>query len=261
MSVRAAARALIGWVVPLAIVFVWELASRLGYLSPIFFPPPSRLVLTAGDLAGSGVLAVHLVATLSTVLIGFFLGGLVGFAAGLLLGSWPLLRLLLEPSLSAIYAVPKVALLPIFLALFGVGSSAVIGLVATSTFFYVWVYTMGAATRVPESHLVSARVFGASRGRTLWSIYLPATLPEAFVGLRVGVTVALLITLTSEYILGSAGLGYLIFGTRALGRYTESYVGILLAGILGLLLQLLVVRIGRHVMPWQDVRVDDRIQH
>jgi sulfonate transport system permease protein len=244
-------KALLGFVVPALLLGAWEGSVGAGILSDIFFPPPSRLSANLLEMVQSGRLLAHTAATLSTVLSGFLIGGLLGFFVGLLLGSSRELRHFFEPTLSAIYAVPKVALLPVFLAVFGVKPSAVVALVAASTFFYVWVYTMGAAMRVPESHLASARVFGASRTRIFFSILLPSSLPEALVGLRVGVTVALLVALTAEYVLGTEGIGYMIFGARAIGRYSDSYLGILLAGLVGVFLQTVVVQLGRVITPWQ----------
>jgi sulfonate transport system permease protein len=244
-------RAWVGLVFPALLLVTWEISVATGLLNAIFFPPPSRLSANLLEMVDSGRLVAHTATTLATVVSGFFIGGVLGFFAGLLLGSSRRLRQVFEPTLAAIYAVPKVALLPIFLAIFGVGASAVVALVAASTFFYVWIYTMGAAMRVPESHLASARVFGANRRRIFFSVFLPASLPEALVGLRVGVTVALLVTLTAEYVLGTEGIGYLIFGARAIGRYSDSYLGILVAGVLGFFLQIVIVQIGRVITPWQ----------
>jgi sulfonate transport system permease protein len=251
-------RVIVALILPAVIIGAWEVSASVGVVSRVFFPPPSRLAVALGDMTVSGRLWDNLAPTLLTVLIGFIIGGIAGFVVGLSLGSSPRLRAIFEPSMSAVYSIPKIALLPIFLAVFGVGPEAVVALVATSTFFYVWVYTMGAALRVPDSYLVAGRVFRASRSQVFWSIYAPSTLPEAFAGLRVGITVALLVTLTSEYVLGSRGLGYLIFGSRALGSYSESYVGIVLAGALGLVLQMLVVYLGKLLMPWHETRLISR---
>jgi ABC-type nitrate/sulfonate/bicarbonate transport system permease component len=239
-----------GTLVPLAILITWELLAQAEVINPVFFPPPSKLTALLLELSADGTLWMHLGKTLSRLLPALAIGATTGLLFGLMLGANRLIRKFLEPSLLALYSIPKIALLPIFLATLGVGESAMIGLISVSVFFYVWIYTMGAVLRTPANLIVTAKVFGASRFRVISSIILRSALPETMSGLRVGATVALLVGLTSEYVLGADGIGYLILGSRSLGQHGLSYLGILIAAITGLLLQYAVLLLDRLVNPW-----------
>jgi ABC-type nitrate/sulfonate/bicarbonate transport system permease component len=239
-----------GSLLPIALLVAWELLAQTGAINPVFFPPPSKLASLFLELSGDGSLWMHVSKTLSRLLPALVIGATTGLFLGLILGASSLARRLLEPSLLALYSIPKIALLPIFLATLGVGESAMIGLVSVSVFFYVWIYTMAAALRTPANLIITAKVFGASRPKVIISIILRSALPETMSGLRVGATVALLVGLTSEYVLGADGIGYLILGSRSLGQHGLSYLGILVAAVTGLILQYSVQLIDRVVNPW-----------
>jgi len=239
----------LGLVAPLALLALWEYLASAHVISPIFFPPPSRLLEVGLQLTADGTLWLHIQTTLGRLAPAFVLGSFFGLVVGLLLGSSRLMRAIWEPSLLALYSVPKIALLPIFLAIFGVGEGALVGLVTTSVFFYVWIYTMTAAMRTPENLLATARAFGASRFDILTRVIFRSALPETMSGVRVGVTVALLVCLTAEYVLGADGIGYLILGSRSLGQHAQSYLGIVIASIMGLLLQIGVKKLDKILNP------------
>jgi sulfonate transport system permease protein len=241
----------LGLIVPFLFVLAWEIFVATGLINGIFFPPPSRILDSAMSLASQGVLTGHLLSTLTRLIPGFIIGAILGTLFGLGLGTSTMLRRLLEPSLSAMYSIPKIALLPIFFAIFGAGQTALIGLVSLSVFFYVWIYTMGSAMRTPRNLALTAKTFGASRFKIITGVVFRHSLPETMSGMRVGIGVALLICLTGEYILGSDGLGYLILGSRLLGLHTHSYIGIFMAALLGVLLQFSVVLIDRIINPWK----------
>jgi sulfonate transport system permease protein len=108
---------------------------------------------------------------------------------------------------------------------------------------------MTAAMRTPENLLATARVFGANRFKIMTQVIFRSALPETMSGVRVGVTVSLLVCLTAEYVLGADGIGYLILGSRSLGQHAQSYVGIVIASITGLLLQIGVKKLDNLLNP------------
>ena len=239
----------LGLIIPVVLLALWELLAFYQLISPVFFPPPTKLLEVGVQLSGDGTLVMHVLKTLSRMGPAFVIGTLSGVAVGLFLGSSRTIRTLFEPSLLAIYSIPKIALLPIFLAIFGVGEGALTALVTTSVFFYVWIYTMTAAMRTPENLLITARAFGANRLNIVTRVIFRSALPETMAGVRVGVTVSLLVCLTAEYVLGADGIGYLILGSRSLGQHAQSYLGVVIAAITGLVLQLAVKRLDRLLNP------------
>jgi sulfonate transport system permease protein len=249
-SSRTSRRRFVGLAVPLAILTLWELLALVGIIDAAFFPPPSRIGLTAAELTGTGELPGELGRTTLRVVLGFAIGGTVGYALGIITGVFLVARQLLEPTLSAIYTVPKLALLPIFITVFGFGEAPKIALVSVTVFFYVWVYTMEAVVRIPTGYLDAARSFRADRRQVFRHVLLPASLPSVFTGLRVAIAVAVLVTISAEFIIGDNGLGHLIFNSRALFRLEESFVGIVTVALLGYAMQRIVVAIGARVTPW-----------
>lgn len=240
----------VGLIVPVVLLSLWEGSAQLGFLNPFFFPAPSRIFVAAIESFASGSLAVDFGMTMSRILAGFALGGATGYLLGLITGTNRRVRALLEPMLSALYTVPKIALLPIFLSIFGLGEPPKIALVSVTVFFYVWVYTLQAVLNIESNFLDIAQTYTSNQRSILWHVIIPASLPQVFAGLRVAIAVATLITISSEFVVGDTGLGYVIFNSRLLMRVEESYVGIFVVAILGFAFQKTVVAIGRRMTPW-----------
>ena len=122
---------------PVVLVALWEAAVRTGLLDARFFPPPSLVLGTFWRLAADGTLLQHTWASVVRVLAGFAIGAAGGLAAGLMLGTIRSLRVALEPVISALYVIPKVAILPLVMLIFGLGEASKIAIVAIATFFVV----------------------------------------------------------------------------------------------------------------------------
>jgi len=240
----------VGLIVPVFLLSLWEGSAQFGFLNPFFFPAPSRIFVAAFESFASGALAPDFGMTMSRILAGFALGGATGYLLGLITGTNSRVRALLEPMLSALYTVPKIALLPIFLSIFGLGEPPKIALVSVTVFFYVWVYTLQAVLNIEPNFLDIARTYTTNQRSILWHVIIPASLPQVFAGLRVAIAVATLITISSEFVVGDTGLGYVIFNSRLLMRVEESYVGIFVVAIMGFAFQKAVVAIGRRMTPW-----------
>nr|WP_281363976.1 ABC transporter permease [Microbacterium immunditiarum] len=192
------------------------------------------------------------------VLLGFFIGSTIGFVGGVAMGMSRIIRKALEPMLSAIYTVPKLAILPIFLTIFGFSDAPIIAIVSVTVFFYVWIYTMEAVVAIPKGYIDAASSFRVRGWAMFRHVILPASLPSVMVALRIAVGVALLVTIASEFIVGGSGVGYLIFNARSLFRLEEAYAGIVTAALLGVVMQGLITVIGHRVTPWV-VRGDAKI--
>jgi sulfonate transport system permease protein len=236
--------------VPVVLVLVWQLAAARGWIDDRVYPAPSTIIADGWDRAAAGELWPDVWATLERVLAGYAIGTAAGYALGLLMGSLPLVRAALEPLLDALYVVPKLALLPIFLNMFGLGEGPQIALVAATVFFFVWISTMSAVIAVPSGHRDAGRVFGASSWQMFRHVLLPASLPSVLVGARIAAGVAVLVIVASEQIAASNGLGHLIFDSRALFQNDVMFVGIVCVAVLGVLFSELVRILGRLLTPW-----------
>ncbi|WP_242553747.1 ABC transporter permease, partial [Streptomyces beijiangensis] len=236
--------------VPLALVLLWQLAASQQYIDDRVYPAPSTILADGWDRAAQGDLWPDVWATLKRVLGGYAIGTVAGYALGLLMGSLPLVRAALEPLLDALYVVPKLALLPVFLNMFGLGEGPQIALVAATVFFFVWISTMAAVLAVPVGHRDAGQVFGASPWQMFRHVLLPASLPAVLVGARIAAGVAVLVIVASEQIAASNGLGHLIFDSRALFQNDVMFVGIVCVAVLGVLFSEVVRVVGRLLTPW-----------
>jgi sulfonate transport system permease protein len=236
--------------VPLLLVLLWQLAATQAWIDDRVYPAPSMILADGWDRAAAGDLWPDVWATLKRVLAGYAIGTAAGYALGLLMGSLSLVRAALEPLLDALYVVPKLALLPVFLNMFGLGEGPQVALVAATVFFFVWISTMSAVIAVPTGHRDAGRVFGASPWQMFRHVLLPASLPSVLVGARIAAGVAVLVIVASEQIAAANGLGHLIFDSRALFQNDVMFVGIVCVAVLGVVFSELVRIVGRLLTPW-----------
>ena len=247
--------AALAWGVPVVLVGVWQWTAATERINPLFFPAPTDVVATASDMLASGELQHHLGATASRIAIGLLLGVAGGVVVGFAMGMSRLLRAALDSTLSALYVVPKLALLPLLLLIFGVGDTPTILLVAIAVFFLVWITTMHAVMSVPEGWPEAARSFGAGRRQLIRHVLLPASLPQILTGLRLATGMAVLTTVAIEFVQGSEGLGRLIWISWSLFLPRRMYVGIVVVALLGVAANFVVRLLSRLLTPWD--RLDD----
>jgi len=244
-------RLLLGFVVPVASVALWQTASSTHWIDSRLYPSPTDVIRAWQLLWSQAHLFKDVVYSLRVIVFGFLIGSMIGLLLGLATGLSTFVRSSLEPILGALYVVPKLALLPILLTILGFDEKPKIALVAITVFFYVWISTMEALTRVAGGHVDAARAFGAGRLATFRHVYLPAMLPELFVALRISMGVSVLVTVAAEFIVGSQGVGFKIFNYNQLFLIDRAYAAIVTVAILGVVLMWIVAVIGRRVAPWQ----------
>ncbi|MGB3067735.1 MAG: ABC transporter permease [Ottowia sp.] len=235
---------------PILLLAMWEAVCRLGWLDVRFFPPPSAIFDTFLEDLGNGEIAAHTRATLWRVGIGFVMGMLPAVVLGLWLGlyKWP--RLVLTPIFSTLYTVPKVAIFPLLLLLFGLGDASKFMLVAIGVFFLVFFSTLSGVLQIPPIYFDVASNAGASLRQKLSGIALPATLPNIFTGIKLGIGHAFVLIAASEFIGAKSGIGYYIWTSWQLFSISRMFVGIVLISLFGYLSIMLVEQIQRRLVPY-----------
>lgn len=241
---------ILAWVAPLVMFALWEWAAKTNVINPRYFPPPSDIWSAAVELAKDGSLQDNVLVTARRVVLGFFIGGVVGVFLGLVLGTWRSMRVAFGPILSALYTVPKIALLPMFLLIFGLGETSRIAVIVVTVFFFMWISTQEAIVSVPNGYLEAAQSFRANRMQLFRHVVIPAALPGMFVGLQISAGVSVLVVIGIEFVQGGNGLGHLIWFSWSLFRPDRMYVGIIAAGLMGFLFTSLVRVAGRRLLPW-----------
>ena len=240
----------LAWGVPIILIALWEAGADGGLFRVQFFPAPSAIVAEAVSLVKSGELQSNLAISLERIAIGLTLGVLSGAVVGLLMGTSHLVRAALDSLLSALYTVPKLALLPVFLLIFGLGEVPIDLAIAVSVFFFMWISTMEAMLSVPEGYKEVASSFGASRWQMFRHVQLPAALPQMMVALQLSAGVSVLVMVGVEFVMGGNGIGNMIWLSWSLFLATKMYVGIVIVAVLGLVMIRLVRLATRWVVPW-----------
>ncbi len=239
---------------PIIFVLAWEFASRMGWMDKRFFPAPTNIFDSAVNMYQTGLLEKDLIASTLRILAGFALGVVSGLIAALALGLSRKTRAALEPFLSALYTVPKLALLPLLLLIFGLGEFPKVLLVAMTVFFQVWISCMEAILTIPETYKEAARSFGAKGWSMFRHVTWPALLPQLFINMRISIGIAVLVIVGVEFVQASEGIGYRIWHSWSLFQANRMYVGICVVAIMGYVFGYAVRWVGIWALPWTRAR-------
>lgn len=243
-------------VTPLLLLGAWELLAQVRVIDARFFPPPSEIWRAGNELIRSGELFVHLRASLLRIVVGFALGAAIGVPVGLALGAFRVLRVMFDPILSGLYVIPKIAILPLIMLIFGLGEASKIAIVALAAFFVVAINSLAGVRQVEPILLEAGRNFGANRMQMFRHVILPGALPSIFTGLRLGAGTSLLVIIAAEFVAANEGIGYLVWRSWTTLVTENMFVGLVVIAVLGMMSTWLLHRLGRLVMPWQAEEVD-----
>lgn len=235
-------------------VTFWEMLSRIGYISPLLAPAPTAVVRALITGFTSGEIGPHILITLYRVVSGLLIGGSVGLVMGLLMGTSGRLRDIADPFVAAIHPIPKIAILPVVMALLGIGDKSRIAVIALAVFFPMMINTMNGVLQISQTHLDVARNYGATGMKLFRRVVLPASLPMVLSGLRIAVNLALLITISVEIAGATKGLGALIWISWEVMRIEVLYASLLVIMALGISANMLVRLISDALAPWSQER-------
>ncbi|MBB4378845.1 sulfonate transport system permease protein [Bradyrhizobium sp. SBR1B] len=246
------ARPMLGLLLPLALALGWELVVWLGWSNGRLVPPPSRVFATIAELARSGELVRHVIATLWRVGLGFAFGVVAGTLLGAVSGYWSLARRLLDPTVQALRAIPSLAWVPLFILWLGIFETSKVALIAVGVFFPVYLGVMGAILSVDRKIVEVGRTFRLSGFAMIRRILLPVVLPAYVVSLRVGLGLGWMFVVAAELIGASEGLGYLLLDGQQLGKPAQILAAIVIFAILGKLTDWLIEVAAAPFLRWQD---------
>jgi NitT/TauT family transport system permease protein len=234
---------------PAVMLLLWEAVARL--LDPRFFPSPSAIVGTFHSVLVNGELLNHVVVTAARIGIGYAMGAVPAVVLGLVIGRWSLLKAFTGPIIFALSPVPKVAVLPLIMMIFGLGEMSKYVTVAIAVFFIVLVNTIAGVVEINQIYLDVAKNFNARRVDLYRRVILPGALPGIFTGLKVGMTIALIVIVTAEFVGAKAGIGVMVFESWQLFAIERLYVGLVAIAFLGFILSVLFEELERLVIPWR----------
>ncbi|MEP6609061.1 MAG: ABC transporter permease [Burkholderiaceae bacterium] len=235
-------------------VVAWQLISVFGQrINPqldVMMPPPTAVFSAAIDLLGRGVLFTHIFDSLYRVLLAVGAATVLGVPLGLAMGWSARFRAVVDPLLEFIRPIPPLAWIPLSILWFGLGDAQIVYIIFLAAFFPVVLNSMAGARDVDAYLLRAGLSLGASRGELFRTVVLPASLPNIFTGMRIGLGIGWMALVAGELVAAPSGLGYLINNARTLFRSDYILLGMVLIGVLGLLLDYLMRQVARWVMPW-----------
>jgi ABC-type nitrate/sulfonate/bicarbonate transport system permease component len=239
----------------IVLLALWCLASFTRFVDPLYLPSPIAVLREGWTLLSSGVLPKHAIATLYRLAVGFTIGALIGIPVGLLMGYSKRVYNSLEAPVEVFRAVPVIALFPFFMILFGLGDRSKFGVAAWSSALVILLNTMyGVQHSSPVRRMVTYSL-KASEWQIFRKVVLPDAMPEILVGLRSGVSIALIVVLMTEMFLGTTvGIGQMIYNAHLMYDTPSMFVGIITSGVLGYSINIILVLVENSFVHWKGVR-------
>jgi ABC-type nitrate/sulfonate/bicarbonate transport system permease component len=236
---------------PVVLLVLWEISVRLGLVDARFFPAPSVVLTTLWSMARSGELWLHTEASLLRLFWGFLAGGIPALALGIAMGLSPFMRAIFEPLIAATYPIPKSAIMPLILLIFGLGEASKVAMVAIGVFFPVAMNAVTGVLEINRIYLDVGRNCQASRWQMFRTIALPGALPFIMTGIKLGVGLGLILIAISEMLGAKSGLGYLIWNAWEILDVNTMYVGLFMIALIGFLFTHLLNALERWIVPWK----------
>lgn len=242
------------WMAPLvflALLALWYAGTESGFISALTLPKPGDVAATFAKLWETGLLFDHLMPSLTRLIVGSALGISAGIALGMLIGLFTLVRAGIAPLIAAIFPIPKIALLPLFVIWFGIGEPSKYALIAFGAFTPTVVATWGAVDNVDRTLIRMGQSFGMPWASIVAKIVLPGALPGILSGLRVSLAIAIILLVAAEMLGAEYGVGAYILEAGALYDLERLFTGVLILSAMGLTVSFLVGLLEKRLLGWR----------
>lgn len=235
----------------LALFIFWWLISISGLVNPVLLPTPWKTVAALLQAMFIGTMALDFGATILRTFGAFLMAAFVGVPVGVALGSSEKLYRSVEFLIDFFRSTPASALIPMFILFFGVSDLSKVVIAAFSAFLLIVFNSAYGVIHAKQSRILAAKVMGANRWRVFKDILLMESLPQTFIGLRSGISIALVIVIVAEMFIGTEqGLGKRIIDAQQVLNVQDMYASILVTGLLGYCLNVLFLIMEKRVIHW-----------
>jgi ABC-type nitrate/sulfonate/bicarbonate transport system permease component len=239
-----------GWLVFGLFLLLWECGSRSSPKLQLYIPPISQIIVALSGLIVSGQVTPHVLTTVRRFLEGYLLAAAIAVSAGVALGYFRFAHSLLEMLIEFLRPMPSVAIIPVAILFLGIGDSMIVAVTVYASMWPILVNTIDGVRRIERTLIDTGRTFGLGRRPMLWQIVLPAASPYIVTGLRISLSIALILVTTAEMIAGSRGLGFFILDEERSLHSSNMYAGIILVAFLGYALNRLFIALEKQAMRW-----------
>ncbi|MCQ6562411.1 aliphatic sulfonate ABC transporter permease SsuC [Paenibacillus mendelii] len=238
------------WLLPVLLIVLWQLLGSAGMIADRILPTPLSIAKAAVRLSESGQLLQYVGVSTQRALIGFIIGGGIGFVLGFLNGIVPLAEKLTDTSVQMIRNIPHLALIPLVILWFGIGEEAKIFIVALGVAFPIYLNTLHGIRSVDSGLVEMGRTYGLNGWELFRKIILPGALPSILVGVRFALGIMWISLIVAETISSDAGIGYMAMNAREFMQMDVVVLSILLYALLGKLSDWLAKRMERSWLKW-----------
>ncbi|MDN5302685.1 MAG: NitT/TauT family transport system permease protein [Thermoanaerobacteraceae bacterium] len=237
---------------PSLLLILWEILARFNMIDVRLFSSPSRIFATLVPMLYSGELLYHTLVSTQRIVLGFLAGAFPGVILGLSMGLFPPVRASLMPMVAATFPIPKLAVMPLILIIFGLGEASKVFTIAIGVFYLVLINTMAGVLNIDDIYLDVAKNFGASRFQFYTTVALPGALPMIFAGFKLGMGTALLLIVAAELSAAKAGVGWMVWRAYDMFDIEKMFVALITMAFLGYVFSYLLDLIERIVIPWKS---------
>ncbi len=246
------ARRWVGLVVFVVLIALAEIGTRSGFISSLTLPRPSDVLQTFVDLYNSGLLFTHLLPSLTRLAVGSAMGISAGMSVGILIGLFSYVRAGLIPLVAAIFPIPKIALLPLFVIWFGIDEGSKYALIALGTFTPTVVATYGAVDNVDRTLIRMGQSFGLSWASIVRKIVIPGAMPGILSGLRISLAIGIILLVAAEMLGAEYGIGAYILEAGSLYDLERLFVGVVMLSVLGVVVSALIGIVEKRLLRWRN---------
>jgi ABC-type nitrate/sulfonate/bicarbonate transport system permease component len=234
----------------IALITIWEIASRAEFINPLIMPPPGKVLNIFSDLVFSGQVPRQILLSMKRAAAGYVLAAVVFIPLGILMGLSRRIYGLLEVTVEMLRPVPPPVVIPVAMLFFGLEDEMKIFVIFFSCAWPILLNTLDGVRNLDWVLLNTAKTFGLSRAKTIRQIILPAASPQIMTGLRVSLPITLILVVISEMVGSTDGIGYFILDSQRRFKVAQMYAGMLSLAILGYSLNQLFNLAIRFLLPW-----------
>jgi len=241
----------VSWLFFAGVIGAWQAASDAGLISALFLPSPLRIAAALRELATSGELARHFAASLARIGMGWIVGTAAGVLLGGLIGLFSAWRSAGLPFISALFPVPKIALLPLLILWLGIGEASKVATIALGVFFPMAISAYAGVDNVPRNLIRMAQSFNVPFLGIVANVIIPGMLPSILAGCRISAAIALILVVAAEMIGANVGIGALVLTAGNLMQTDKLMGGIVAIAILGLVIGTVISWLERTLLRWR----------
>lgn len=245
-----------GILIPVLVLAIWEALSRFGFFQRQFIPPPTEVF--AGMIRGiqDGSLTAAIASngwiSLQRLVPGFVIGVVSGLIVGIAMGIFSLVRYGLQPLISATYPIPKIAIFPLLIVIFGIGDESKIAVVTIAVFYMVAINTTTGIIYSPKIYREVGTAFKLPRWVEYTKVIVPVALPSILAGIRLGLGNALIVLVGAEFVSSQAGMGFYIWNAWQILDINAMFGGLIVIALFGIVTNWGLMALEKKLIPWSQ---------